>query len=135
ASNGAFEPFLVIGFPAPPNPANFGITGNPPTASGLVFRERGSTATGAFIPNDETNGLSNTEGDFVLAVEMVDLSAKATGTGVLVSWETGMEIDNAGFNVYSQPEVSTGMTKLNPILIGAAGTAASYSFADSRPLA
>src|SRR5690606_6258912 len=71
----------------------------------------------------------------VLAVEMASLDAKATGNGVLVTWETAMEIDNAGFNVYSQPEVATGLTKLNPILIGAAGTAASYSFADSRPLA
>lgn len=133
---GAFEPLVITGWgrPAPLNPA-FGLTGNPPTGSGIVFREPGSTDTGSFIPNDETSGMSNTgDGDFVLAVEMVDLNAKATGTGVLVSWETGMEVDNAGFNVYSQPEVSANMTKLNPILIGAAGTAASYSYADSRPL-
>lgn len=132
--NGAFEPLLIIGFPSPVDPGNFGLTGNPPTASGVVVREPGSTVTGAFVSNANTIGLSNREGDFVLAVEMVDLDAKATNTGVLVTWETGMEIDNAGFNVYSQSLSATSPSKLNPILIGAAGTAASYSYMDSRLL-
>lgn len=132
--NGAFEPLLIVGFPNVVEPDVFGLTGNPPTSSGVVVREPGSTATGAFVSNANTIGLSNREGDFVLAVEMVDLDAKVTNTGVLVTWETGMEIDNAGFNVYSQSLTATSPSKLNPILIGAAGTAASYSYMDSRLL-
>jgi hypothetical protein len=135
-SGGAFEPVLVIGYAgtAPLNPA-FGLTGNPPTSSGFVVRPPGSTVTGSFVSNANTLGLGNTEGGTVLAVEMVDMAAKQVSGGVLVSWETGLEIDNAGFNVYSAPATAQSTTKLNPILIGAAGTAASYSFMDSRPLA
>lgn len=131
-TNGAFTPIVVTVFDGPG--AAFGFTStNPGNNTGFVVREVNSTTTGTATGPEDVVGMPQNGG--VLAVEMASLDAKATGNGVLVTWETAMEIDNAGFNVYSQPEVATGLTKLNPILIGAAGTAASYSFADSRPLA
>lgn len=131
---GAFAPILVIGWGRTAPTEAFGITGNPLDDSGVVVRPVGEGG-GDPVRLQDTIGLSSTEGGSVLAVEMVDLNAKQVSGGVLVSWETGLEIDNAGFNVYSAPATAQSTTKLNPILIGAAGTPASYSFMDSRPLA
>jgi hypothetical protein len=129
-SAGAFDSTIVWEFSGPPT--NVGIGGVNSGNAGFNDGARGGGGGSTVVAGSNVDGF--TAGGGVLAVEMIDLDAKATGNGVLVTWETAMEIDNAGFNVYSQPKVGS-LTKLNPILIGAAGTAASYSFADSRPLA
>jgi hypothetical protein len=134
-TNGAFEAILITQFANPPAADAFGYTApNAPNQSGIFVRPWGAAPSGLQLPIAEVTGMTNRQGG-VLAVEMVDLDAKVTNNGVLVTWETGLEIDNAGFNVYSHAEVASGMNKLNPILIGAAGTAASYSYMDSRTLA
>ncbi len=53
---------------------------------------------------------------------------------VTLSWETGAELDNAGFNVYRATSSEGPWTQINEALIAAQGDAfagASYSFADA----
>ena len=113
-------------------PSVLGLQGTSAANSGISDGGLNGEGGASTVLGGNVDGFTSQGG--VLAVEMVNLDAKATSTGVLVTWETGLEIDNAGFNVYSQPGVGGGFTKLNPILIGAAGTAASYSFMDSKVL-
>jgi hypothetical protein len=117
-------------FSSIPSPVN--VTGNPATASGISDGAVGAGGGATTVPLANVVGFSNSGTPGVLAVELADFSAKFTGTGALVTWETALEIDNAGFNLYEGTGHS--INKLNPILIGAAGTAASYSYADNRPL-
>jgi hypothetical protein len=57
------------------------------------------------------------------------------GSSVTIAWETGTEIDNAGYNLYRATSVQGPWTRINNALIAAQGDAlfgASYSFVD-RP--
>jgi hypothetical protein len=64
------------------------------------------------------------------AVKLLSFSAKASRTGVHVSWKTASEVGALGFNVYRQ--VGTVKVKLNAKLIAAKGGTggASYSLVD-----
>jgi hypothetical protein len=62
------------------------------------------------------------------------ISAQAGADGVTLAWETGTEIDNAGFNLYRATSADGSYTKVNDALIAAQGdpvSGASYSFADA----
>lgn len=68
------------------------------------------------------------------AITLASFSARAGSDSVVLAWETGTEIDNAGFNLYRAASASGPWTQLNGALIAAAGDAvsgASYSFVDS----
>ncbi len=127
---GVFDIVGIFTFDGIPSPVGF--TGNPATASGISDGTLGGAGGASTVPFANINGYANSRDPGVLAVELVDFHAKVTSTGVLVTWETGLEIDNAGFNLYQGNGLN--INKLNPILIGAAGTAASYSYMDSRTL-
>ncbi len=76
-----------------------------------------------------------------LAVELVSMSAIATGHGVLVAWETAAETNTVGFRLHRAPSRSGPFKLVDPALIPAAGSptqGASYAFLDvdlSLPLA
>jgi len=68
------------------------------------------------------------------AITLVSFSAQAGADGVTLAWETGTEIDNAGFNLYRATSADGSYTKVNDALIAAQGdpvSGASYSFADA----
>jgi predicted outer membrane repeat protein len=68
-------------------------------------------------------------------VELLSFSAEAQGRAVMVAWETAVELDNAGFNLYRAGSADGPRTQLNAQLIAsqaAFGGGASYSFRD-RP--
>gem|GEM_PF-5576388 len=69
------------------------------------------------------------------AVTLASFTAKAGVGAVNLSWETGTEIDNAGFNLYRAAAEGGPYTKVNAALIAAQGDAvsgASYSYLDQR---
>lgn len=60
------------------------------------------------------------------SVNLVDFTAIAQETGILVTWETAMELDNLGFNLY-RAETATGpWVLLNEALIPAANPGAVF---------
>ncbi|MBN2209283.1 MAG: right-handed parallel beta-helix repeat-containing protein [Candidatus Coatesbacteria bacterium] len=71
-------------------------------------------------------------------IELNSFEAKGLNGRVLVTWTTGTEIDNAGFDIYRKEEGSTDFAKVNGSLIPAQGTlggGASYSFVDTNVVA
>ena len=68
------------------------------------------------------------------AITLVSFSAKAGVGGVALAWETGTELDNAGFNLYRATSADGPYTQINEALIAAQGDAvagSSYSFLDT----
>jgi hypothetical protein len=68
------------------------------------------------------------------AITLVSFSAEAGAEGVALAWETGTELDNAGFNLYRATAEDGPYTKINEALFAAEGDAvagASYSFLDT----
>lgn len=68
------------------------------------------------------------------AITLVNFAAVQGSTGVTVTWETGTEIDNAGFNLHRATAKTGPYTKINPTLIPAKGDAvsgASYLYRDN----
>jgi hypothetical protein len=68
------------------------------------------------------------------AITLVSFSAEAGAGGVTLAWETGTELDNAGFNLYRAMLKDGPYTQVNDALIVAQGdpvSGASYSFADA----
>ena len=72
----------------------------------------------------------------VTSVDLISFTAVASADGsVTLSWETGMEIDNAGFDLYRTSTEGGPYVKITDALIPSQGTevfGASYSFID-RP--
>jgi hypothetical protein len=68
------------------------------------------------------------------AIELASFTAEPGAEGVALAWETGTELDNAGFNLYRATAEDGPWTKINDALFAAQGDAvagASYSFADT----
>lgn len=79
-----------------------------------------------FIPNENPT-----------AITLVSFTAQAKGDGVILAWETGTEIDNAGFSLYRATDAAGPYLKINDVLIPAEGdpvTGASYSYLDTAAL-
>jgi len=76
---------------------------------------------------------TTTEGE--TAVELEYFVARAGNGRITLSWKTGSEIDNAGFNIYRATAEDGEYVKINAALIPAKGSAtegASYSFTDDN---
>ncbi len=68
------------------------------------------------------------------AITLASFAAVQGSSGVTVTWQTGTEIDNAGFNLYRAASPAGSYTKINPAVIPAKGEAvsgASYSYFDA----
>jgi hypothetical protein len=68
-----------------------------------------------------------------MAITLVSFTAEAGVGSVTLVWETGTEVDNAGFNLYRATAPDGPWTKVNGALIAAEGdpvAGASYSFLD-----
>ena len=69
------------------------------------------------------------------AIDLASFTIQANDGRAMVMWETGTEIDNAGFNLYRAASEAGPWVKVNQSLIAAEGdpvSGASYSFVD-RP--
>lgn len=67
------------------------------------------------------------------AIDLISFTAEPLAGEVTLAWETGTEIDNAGFNLYRAAVADGPYTPINPALIAAQGdpvAGARYSFAD-----
>lgn len=72
--------------------------------------------------------------DLASAITLVSFTAQLNDNAtVTLSWQTAVEIDNAGFNLYRAPAPEGPYSKLNPQLIAGQGTGygASYNFVDT----
>ncbi len=69
------------------------------------------------------------------AITLASFSAQVVNGQVVLSWRTGAEIDNAGFNLYRATAVGGPYSQINPQLIPGQGTGygASYTYTDSPP--
>ena len=68
------------------------------------------------------------------AITLASFSVEADNGQAVVTWETGTEIDNAGFNLYRATSPDGPWTKINEALIGAKGDSvagANYSYVDN----
>ena len=69
-----------------------------------------------------------------LAVTLSSFSATWQGNGVLVAWETALELNTAGFNVWRSTDPEAGYVQANDTMIPSAfpgaGEPASYSYYD-----
>jgi parallel beta-helix repeat protein len=68
------------------------------------------------------------------AITLASFTAQAGAGGVTLAWETGTEVDNAGFNLYRAMLKDGPYTKINDALIAAQGnpaSGASYSIVDA----
>jgi hypothetical protein len=72
-------------------------------------------------------------GEEPTAITLVSFTAQANSDSVALTWETGTEIDNAGFNLYRASAPDGPYTRINGALIAAEGdpvAGARYSFLD-----
>jgi hypothetical protein len=73
------------------------------------------------------------------AIELASFSAAAQGGDVLLSWETGSELDNLGFNLFRAGSPDGEQVRINERLIPSQATGnavgASYSFLDDSVVA
>ena len=117
------------------------ITGtiDPNLAGGEIFTNTATITTSTFDTNTANN--SSRIGVVVeeqsTAITLTTFSARP-GEGVItVTWETGTEIDNAGFNVHRATAKAGPFIKINPTLIPAKGSVeagATYSYLDSAAI-
>ena len=77
---------------------------------------------------------TNTKKGKPAAIDLASFTAQAGAGGVTLAWETGTELDNAGFNLYRATSADGPYTQINDALIAAEGdpvSGASYSFVDA----
>ena len=68
------------------------------------------------------------------AIDLLSFTAEAGDDRVTLAWETGTEVDNAGFNIWRSEAAEGPYTKINDALIPAEGDAvsgASYTYTDT----
>lgn len=96
--------------------------------------ENSRTATFELDPGETVKCTFTNKKENGTAVDLASFSAQASAGGVALAWQTGTELDNAGFNLYRAPAVNGPWAKINGALIAAQGDAvfgASYSFVDA----
>ncbi|MGC8958390.1 MAG: hypothetical protein ACP5OO_01210 [Chloroflexia bacterium] len=76
-----------------------------------------------------------TGGNLPLAVKLLAFAARPAASGILLTWETAGEQDNAGFNLYRSASLQEKGEKVNATLIPSrspgGGEGASYEFLDT----
>jgi hypothetical protein len=85
------------------------------------------------IANPWNAGAGYIRVDSETAITLASFSAEAGDEGVTLAWETGTEVDNAGFNLHRALTQDGPWNKINGALIAAEGdpvAGASYSFLD-----
>ena len=92
------------------------------------------TCTATDFSGNSSSGSFNVTVEEPTAITLVSFTAQAGADGVALAWETGTEIDNAGFNLYRATSADGSYTQVNDTLIAAQGdpvSGGSYSFLDA----
>lgn len=66
-------------------------------------------------------------------VEMVSFRAHTREAGVEITWQTALELDNAGFHLYRSDSPTGPWTRADHTLIAALGSGSTYHFVDPVP--
>ncbi|MEI2827896.1 MAG: hypothetical protein V9F04_16980 [Dermatophilaceae bacterium] len=95
------------------------------TLPGVVAGER--TSGDGFVDDGSLNDYLAAHGVFInigqpTLIELVSFTATADGDTVTLAWETAVEIDTAGFNLYRAASLDGARTLVNPLLIAATGS-------------
>jgi hypothetical protein len=106
----------------------------PPNDDYWIFDDDTDTVSITLGPGEEITCIftNNPEGED--AITLASFTARAGFGAVTLAWETGTEVDNAGFNLYRAKSPAGPYTKVNGALIAAQGDAvgsASYSYVDT----
>jgi hypothetical protein len=81
--------------------------------------------------------LGNAICECITAIDLLSFTTQAAADHVTLAWETGSEVDNAGFNLHRATSADGPYTKLNDALIPAEGdpeSGASYTYTDTDVL-
>ncbi|MEE8390530.1 MAG: hypothetical protein V3S14_06995, partial [Anaerolineae bacterium] len=92
----------------------------------------GARNTNTYAQYAPTPGVANNCGE-PTAITLASFTAAPGISSARLAWETGTEIDNAGFNLYRATAPGGPYTRINAALIAAEGdpvAGASYSFLD-----
>lgn len=88
-----------------------------------------------YLHADDISGIQYIYGLSLSAVELAFFNAQTNNSSVILDWQTGSELNNAGFNVYRSTSLEGEYTKLNSELIPANANpfeGASYSYTDKE---
>lgn len=86
------------------------------------------------VDADEPQATASKTWEAMAAISLVSFTASVSGERVILTWETGVEIDNAGFNLYRATRMDGAYTQINAALIPAEGdvfAGATYRFVDT----
>jgi hypothetical protein len=102
---------------------------------GTVFQSvDSSTATFDLRSRKTVTCTFTNEDEDITAIGLISFEVEANDGRARILWETGTEIDNAGFNIYRAGSPDGPWVKVNDSLIGAEGevaAGASYTFYDT----
>ncbi|MBN1591989.1 MAG: right-handed parallel beta-helix repeat-containing protein, partial [Candidatus Coatesbacteria bacterium] len=72
-------------------------------------------------------------GDGNTYIDLISFAAESNGSSIILNWETGTEIDNAGFVVFRGTASTDGYARISELIAAKGGPTdgASYSFIDS----
>ena len=71
------------------------------------------------------------------AITLLSFTAASTSDGIILTWKTGSEIENAGFHIWRSNGLDEGYMRITSLLIPAQGSVSSgyqYSYTDERVL-
>ncbi|MCG3209543.1 MAG: hypothetical protein FOGNACKC_03170 [Anaerolineae bacterium] len=95
----------------------------------------GTDANGVYVQADVNSFSTFAVGPQIpTAITLASFAAVQGSGGVTVTWQTGTEIDNAGFNLHRATSPAGPYTRVNPAIIPAKGEAvsgASYTYFDA----
>ena len=122
---------LVVAGPSTPHVywSGNGIIGQTDTSTG--------TTTSTFATHAGTAGICYTSLSTIKngnVITLTSFTATPKDAQVVVAWQTGSEVDTAGFNIWRSPSATGTYTKVNAAAIPAQGSAmggASYTWADT----
>lgn len=108
--------------------------GGPPNDDYWVFDDENDTVSITLGPGEEITCIFTNKPEDGNAITLASFTARAGFGAVTLAWETGTEVDNAGFNLYRATAPAGPYAKVNGALIAAQGDAvggASYSYVDT----
>jgi hypothetical protein len=114
-----------------PNPT---VSCSPPSGSTFPLGTTTVTCTATDAAGNSSSASFKVTVEKPTAISLVSFTVEANDGRAMVMWETGTEIDNAGFNIYRSSSPDGPWFKVNDGLIAAEGdpvSGTSYTFVDT----